>query len=123
MQKLNVYKCSVCGNMVEVLAVGGGTLACCGQPMDKLDENTTDAATEKHVPVIEATENGVKIKVGSVAHPMEDSHFIQWVEAIKGDVVCRAFLKPGAVPEAEFPVPADGVTAREYCNLHGLWKA
>ncbi len=108
--------------MVEVLNVGGGTLVCCGQPMISLSENTTDAALEKHVPVIEKTPNGYKVAVGSVAHPMEDSHYIQWIEIDADGKTCRQFLKPGDKPIAEFKVLAENVTAREYCNLHGLWK-
>ncbi len=122
MKRNNVYRCSKCGNMVEVLNVGGGTLVCCGQPMISLSENTTDAALEKHVPVIEKTPNGYKVAVGSVAHPMEDSHYIQWIEIDADGKTCRQFLKPGDKPIAEFKVLAENVTAREYCNLHGLWK-
>ncbi len=122
-ERLQVYKCSVCGNIVEVMHVGGGELVCCGQPMNQLVENTTDAAKEKHVPVVEKSGNSVKIKVGSVAHPMEDKHYIEWVQAISGDRVCTQFLKPGQAPESVFEAIAGAVTAREYCNLHGLWKA
>jgi superoxide reductase len=122
-QRLQVYRCGVCGNMVEVLNVGGGELVCCGQPMDLLVENTVDASREKHVPVIEKTADGFKVKVGSVPHPMEEKHFIQWIELIADGRVYREFLKPGRAPEASFCVRADGVAAREYCNLHGLWKA
>jgi len=119
---LQVYKCNVCGNMVQVVHAGGGTLTCCDQPMQLLKENTTDAATEKHVPVVEAVEGGYKVSVGSVAHPMEDDHFIEWIELIADGQVHRQALKPGDVPEATFAVSAASVTAREYCNLHGLWK-
>ncbi len=122
-ERLEVYKCDVCGNMVEVVHVGGGELVCCGQPMKLLVENTTDAAKEKHVPVIEKTADGVKVKVGSVAHPMEEKHFIEWVQVIAGGKSYRQFLKPGEAPEAEFKVAGADVTAREFCNLHGLWKA
>ena len=121
--RLEVYKCSVCGNMVEVIFVGGGELVCCGKPMILQVENTVDASKEKHVPVIEKVEGGIKVKVGSVAHPMEDKHYIQWVQAIVGDKAYREFLKPGSQPEAFFPISADNVVAREYCNLHGLWKS
>ena len=117
-----VYKCGVCGNIVEVLSVGGGELVCCNQAMELLNENTTDAATEKHVPVIEKTEDGYKVKVGEVAHPMEDGHYIMWIELVADGVSYRKHLKPGDVPEAEFCIDADSVTAREYCNLHGHWK-
>ena len=122
-ERLQVYKCEVCGNLIEVLHGGKGELVCCGQPMKLLVENTVDAAKEKHVPVIEKMTGGYKVKVGAVAHPMIDTHFIEWVQIIDGDRVCRVFLKPGAVPEAEFLSTAGSVTAREYCNLHGVWKA
>jgi superoxide reductase len=123
MERLNVLRCEICGNIVEVMHVGGGTLACCGQPMKLLGENTTDAATEKHVPVIERTPKGYKVTVGSVAHPMVADHHIQWIELIAGPAVHRRYLEPGVPPVAEFEVAADAVTAREHCNLHGLWKA
>ncbi|HYA02444.1 MAG TPA: desulfoferrodoxin [Syntrophobacteria bacterium] len=122
-QQLEVYKCGVCGNIVEVLHGGEGELVCCGQPMKRFVENTMDAAKEKHVPVIEKTAAGFKVKVGSVAHPMEEKHWIEWIEVIVGGKAYRQFLKPGEAPEATFDVKADRVTAREYCNIHGLWKA
>jgi len=121
--KLEVYKCSVCGNMVEVVFVGGGELVCCGKPMVLQKENTVDAAKEKHVPVIEKTADGVKVKVGAMPHPMEEKHYIQWIELLADAKAYRQFLKPGDAPEAVFCVKADSVTAREYCNLHGLWKS
>jgi superoxide reductase len=121
-EKLEIYKCEACGNIVEVLHGGGGELVCCGEPMKKLVENTVDAAKEKHVPVIEKVEGGVKVKVGSVAHPMEEKHYIEWIEIIADGKACRQFLKPGEAPEAFFKTDAKSVTAREYCNLHGLWK-
>lgn len=124
MTELNqIYKCNVCGNMVEIVNASGGTLVCCNQQMQLLRENTTDASQEKHVPVIEKTKNGVKVKVGSVAHPMEEKHYIQWIEIIADGKVYRKHLKPGDKPEAEFCVNAKTIVAREYCNLHGLWKA
>ena len=122
-ERLQIYKCQVCGNMVEVIHAAGGELVCCGQPMTLLSENTTDAATEKHVPVVEKTDNGYKVTVGSVTHPMEDKHYIEWIELIAGDNAYRRFLNPGEAPEALFEIKADKVTAREFCNLHGLWKA
>jgi len=125
MTKLNqIYKCSVCGNMVEVIHTGVGTLVCCGQNMVLQEENTVDASKEKHVPVIEETESGVKVKIGSAPHPMEEAHCIEWIEIMFGDKVARHFLKPGDAPEAEFNIKkVDGLVAREYCNLHGLWKS
>lgn len=122
-ERLEVYKCNVCGNIVEVLHGGQGELVCCGQSMVKFEENTVDAAKEKHVPVIEKVEGGVKVKVGEVAHPMEEKHWIEWVEIIADGKAYRQFLNPGETPEATFNVEADQITAREYCNLHGLWKA
>jgi superoxide reductase len=121
-QRLQVFKCALCGNIVEVLFVGGSELVCCGRPMTLLTENTVDASKEKHVPVIEKTADGVKVKVGAIPHPMEDKHFIQWVEVIDGELAYRQFLKPGQAPETVFCVKGN-VSAREYCNLHGLWKA
>ena len=120
--KLEVYKCAACGNIVEVLHGGAGNLICCGKPMDKLVENTVDAAKEKHVPVIEKVEGGFKVSVGSVAHPMEEKHFIEWIEVLADGKVYRRYLHPGEAPTAVFQIDADSVTAREYCNLHGLWK-
>ncbi len=122
-EKLQVYKCEICGNIVEVLHAGAGELVCCGQPMKQTVENTVDAAKEKHVPIIEKVPGGFKVKVGSVAHPMEEKHFIEWIEIIADGKAYRQFLNPGKVPEATFMIDASKVTAREYCNLHGLWKA
>ena len=122
-EQLQVYKCQVCGNVVEVLDSGAGQLVCCGQPMELLDEKTADTATEKHVPYIERTENGVKVRVGeNAAHPMEEKHFIQWIELLVDGKAYRKFLKPGGVPEAAFAVTGKNITARELCNVHGLWK-
>ena len=122
-KRLEIYKCAICGNIIEVLHGGEGELVCCGQPMVQLVENTVDAAKEKHVPVIEKIAGGVKVKVGDVAHPMEEKHWIEWVEIIADGKAYRQFLNPGEAPEAIFNVEADQITAREYCNLHGLWKA
>jgi superoxide reductase len=113
----------MCGNIVEMLHEGVGKLICCGQPMKLLEENTVDAAVEKHVPVVEQAEHGIKVKVGSVAHPMEDKHYIEWIEVISGDKAYREFLKPGMPPEATFCIEGDTLTVREHCNIHGLWKA
>lgn len=122
-KQLEVYKCTVCGNLIEVMYAGGGELVCCGEPMKLMAEGTTDGAAEKHVPVIEKTGNGYKVKVGAVAHPMEEKHWIQWIELVADGISYTRFLKPGDAPEAEFCVSAGNVTAREYCNLHGHWKA
>ena len=118
-----VYRCNVCGNIVEVLHTGVGTLVCCGQPMELLTEKTEDVGLEKHIPVIKKTENGYLVKVGSVPHPMEENHYIEWIELIADRKYCRKFLKPGEKPEAYFEIEAETVSAREYCNIHGLWKS
>jgi len=124
-EKNQVYKCEICGNIVEVLHEAGGQLVCCGEPMKLLKENTVDASLEKHVPVIEKTEKGIIVKVGSVPHPMEEKHYIEWIEIItKDNKSIKKFLFPGDKPEAEFCIPIEDVLfAREYCNLHGLWKS
>lgn len=122
-KSLEVYKCALCGNIVEVVHAGGGELVCCGEPMGLLTENTVDAAKEKHVPVIEKVDGGYKVTVGSVPHPMEEKHYIEWIELIADGKAYRQFLKPGEVAEATFLVTAATVTARELCNLHGLWSA
>lgn len=121
-KRLEIYKCDLCGAIVEVIHEGGGELVCCEQPMKLLVENSVDAAKEKHVPVVEKSDQGVKVKVGSVPHPMEENHYIEWVEVIEDGKAYREFLKPGGAPEADFGIRAGEVTAREYCNLHGLWK-
>ncbi|RKX63010.1 MAG: desulfoferrodoxin [Thermodesulfobacteriota bacterium] len=121
-KRLQIYKCEVCGNIVEVLHEGKGELVCCGQPMKLYEENTVDAAKEKHVPVIEKIEGGFKVKVGSVTHPMEEKHYIEWIEVIVDGKAYRQFLKPGEIPEAVFNIEAEKIIAREYCNLHGLWR-
>ncbi len=123
-KKLEIYKCEVCGNMVEMIHAGAGQLVCCGQPMKLFKENSVDAAKEKHVPVIERTDKGVKVTVGSVPHPMEEKHYIEWIELLIGDKALRQFLQPGQAPSAFFEgVTEEKISAREYCNLHGLWKA
>ena len=119
---MQVYRCNICGNIVEVLHAGAGTLVCCGQPMELLKEKTQDAGQEKHVPVVERTASGIRVKVGSVPHPMEEKHYIEWVEAIADGRVYRKFLKPGDRPEVEFAITAEKLAAREYCNIHGLWR-
>lgn len=122
-EQKQVYKCNVCGNIIEVLHGGDGELVCCNEPMVLLLENTVDAALEKHVPVVEKTEKGVRVSVGSVLHPMEEEHYIEWIQIIADGRSYRKFLKPGDEPVAEFEITADNITAREYCNLHGLWKS
>ena len=121
-ERLEVYKCMVCGNIVEVVHAGQGELVCCGQPMVLQKENTVDAAREKHVPVKTAAADGVRVNVGAVAHPMDEKHYIEWIELIEDGKADRQFLKPGEAPEASFAGAAQG-SARAYCNLHGLWKA
>ncbi len=121
-EKLQIYKCAVCGNIVEVIYGGIGELVCCGQPMELLEEKTADAATEKHVPVIEKIDSGYKVTIGSTPHPMTEEHHIEWIELLADGKAYRQFLDPGDAPEAQFGVKADSVTAREHCNVHGLWK-
>jgi len=116
-----VYKCEICGNIVEVLDVGGGDLICCGEKMKRLEEKTEDIGKEKHVPVVEKTETGIRVKVGSIEHPMEEKHFIEWIEVISNGKSCKEFLKPGMKPEAEFCI-TELEMVRIYCNIHGLWK-
>lgn len=126
MVQLNeVYKCSVCGNIVQVTHASFGTLVCCGKPMELLKPKSSDVGQEKHVPVVEARGAGAVVKVGSIPHPMEEKHYIEWVEVLlKDGGSCRKFLKPGIKPEAEFPVkPADILEAKEYCTVHGFWTS
>jgi len=120
--RLQIYKCLKCGNMIDVIHAAAGTLVCCGGNMTLLKEGETDAATEKHVPVVEKIADGFRVKVGEVSHPMEEKHSIEWIELIADGKVYRQFLKPGQSPEAVFSIDAENVAAREYCNLHGLWK-
>ncbi|MDH5754874.1 MAG: desulfoferrodoxin [Candidatus Bathyarchaeota archaeon] len=122
-EQKQIYRCNICGNIVEVLHAGVGQLVCCGQPMELLTEKTEDVGLEKHVPIIEKVGNKVKVKVGSVPHPMEQKHYIEWIEIIADGRVYRKFLKPRDKPEAEFEITADKIEAREYCNIHGLWKS
>ncbi|MDR3542506.1 MAG: desulfoferrodoxin [Desulfosporosinus sp.] len=122
-KKMEIYKCEICGNIVEMLHEGNGDLVCCGAPMKVFQENTVDAAKEKHIPMVEMIDGGVSVKVGSVAHPMEEKHYIEWIEVITDDGrEYRQFLQPGQKPQAAFKIGASMITAREYCNLHGLWK-
>ena len=122
-QKLDVYKCNLCGNVVEVVTGGAGALVCCGQDMVLMEENTIDAAQEKHVPVATRVNGGWEVAVGSVAHPMEEKHWIEWIELNANGTSFKEFLDPGQEPKAYFPVDASEVDVRAYCNLHGLWKA
>lgn len=123
-KKHEIYKCNVCGNIVEMVHTGMGELVCCNQPMEKQKPNTVDAATEKHVPVVEVTDKGVKVTVGSTPHPMTADHYIEWIEVIADGQVMRHHLKAGDEPLAGFCcLSSDKVEARAYCNLHGLWKS
>ena len=121
-KKHQIYKCDICGNIVEVLHGGDGDLVCCGEEMKLFEEKMADEGKEKHVPVIEKVSGGVKVKVGSVAHPMEEKHSIEWIEIIADGKAYRQFLNPGDKPEATFQIKAEKIRAREYCNLHGLWS-
>ncbi|MBN1506088.1 MAG: desulfoferrodoxin [Sedimentisphaerales bacterium] len=121
-EKLGIYRCNVCGNMVEVVRSGGGELVCCGQPMEHLVAKTADQGKEKHVPVIEKVDGGVKVKVGSIPHPMEEKHYIEWIEVLLDGQSYRQFLRPGQAPEAVFALAGGTLTAREFCNVHGLWE-
>jgi len=118
-----IYKCEKCGNIVEVLGEGAGTLSCCDEEMKLLDEQTADKALEKHVPIIEKTDSGIKVTVGSTLHPMTEEHHIEWIEVIADGTSYKKFLKPGMEPIAEFEISGENLTVREHCNLHGLWKA
>jgi superoxide reductase len=119
-----IYKCDICGNIVEVIHGGAGELVCCGEPMKLMEEKTEDSSVEKHVPYIEKTENGILVKVGqNQDHPMLEEHYIEWIQVIADGVSHRKFLHPGEKPQAEFGIKADTIKAREYCNVHGLWKS
>ncbi len=121
--RLSIYKCEICGNIVELIHVGGGTLVCCGQDMNLMQEKTSDQGLEKHVPVIEVADGGISVKVGDVPHPMEEDHYIEWIEGIDGDRAFRIFLHPGMDPVAVYKCLPENITAREYCNKHGLWRS
>ena len=119
-----IYKCNICGNIVELLHAGVGELVCCGEPMELMKEKTEDSSIEKHVPYIEKTANGVLVKVGqNQDHPMAEEHYIEWIQIIADGTAYRKFLKSGDKPQAEFDIKADKIEAREYCNIHGLWKS
>jgi superoxide reductase len=118
-----LYKCSICGNVIEVVNPGAPALVCCHKPMDRLEAGVVEASAEKHVPVVEKVSEGIKVKVGSVAHPMEEKHFIRFIEVLTNNQVLRAELKPNEAPEAVFMVnAAEVLEVREYCTIHGLWK-
>lgn len=122
MSRVDFYRCESCGNIVALIKKGDGTLACCGEPMTKLEANSTDAAKEKHVPVVTREDGKIKIAVGSTLHPMQPEHYIEWIALVVDDKVEFKFLKPGEEPKAEFAEVKTG-NAYAYCNLHGLWKA
>lgn len=122
-QQREVYLCNQCGNVAEVLHAASGTITCCGQPMTVAEESAKDASKEKHVPVVARSGGEATVTVGSVPHPMAEEHYVEWIEIAQGDAVTRRFLKPGSVPQATFEIAQGPVTARAYCNLHGLWKA
>ncbi len=122
-KNLEVYKCNVCGNIVEVVHDGVGELVCCGQPMELLKAKSEDEGKEKHVPVIEQKNGKILVKIGSIPHPMEEKHHIEWIELIADGKAYRQFLNPGENPEAEFAVTARRIQAREHCNIHGLWAS
>jgi len=121
-EKLQIYKCEVCGNIVEVLHAGKGQLVCCGQPMTIVKEQTQEQGKEKHLPIVEKTASGIKVKVGSVPHPMEENHYIEWIQVITKEGAWRKPLSPDDTPEAEFTMGKKVDTVREYCSIHGLWK-
>ena len=122
-KRYEIRKCELCGNIVEVVHASTGPISCCGQEMTLLTENTVDAAKEKHVPVKSSEGGNVKVAVGAVAHPMEEIHYIEWIEIIDGNKISRRYLKPGEAPEATFASASSGAVARAYCNLHGHWKS
>ncbi len=118
-----IYKCTICGNIVEVLHAGIGELVCCNQSMELLTEKTSDVGLEKHVPVIEKIGDKIKVKVGDIPHPMEQNHYIEFIEIIADGKTCNKRLNPGDNPEAEFKITSEKIEAREYCTVHGLWKS
>jgi superoxide reductase len=125
-EKKQIYRCNICGNIIEVLQIGTGELNCCNQAMKILKEKTGDIGPEKHIPIIEKTDAGVKIKVGKLPHPMKDEHCIEWVEIISDNRIYRNYLLPGDPPEVEFDVKIEDINqvrARQYCSIHGLWKS
>jgi len=122
-QLRELYRCEVCGNIVEVVNEGATALVCCGEPMIKLEAKTEDQGREKHVPVVEETDSGIKVKVGSIEHPMEDKHYIKFIEILLKDRIIRKELKPGQAPEVKYcATKSDVIEVREFCSIHGLWK-
>ncbi len=121
-EKNQIYRCAICGNIVEVKHAGGGELVCCGKPMNLLVANTEDAAVEKHVPKIERTEEGIAVNIGAVDHPMDADHYIEWIEIVTENKTKTVYLAPGDAPRAVFDSTAESITVYAYCNLHGLWK-
>ena len=122
MERNNILKCNLCGNIIEVIEAHSDNLVCCGQDMNILQENIIEASTEKHIPAVEKTNGGILVKIGSIAHPMEEKHYIQWVEVISKNKSYKKFFSPNNKPEAFFPIEDDKLIVRAYCNLHGLWK-
>lgn len=120
--KNQIYRCPICGNIIEILHAGDGQLVCCGQPMELVQPKTEDIGQEKHLPVIEKSEGKITVKIGSIPHPMEEAHYIEWIEITANNHIYKKFLQPGDAPEAVFEITAENVTAREYCNIHGLWQ-
>jgi len=120
--KNQIYRCPICGNIIEILHAGNGQLVCCGQPMELVQPKTEDIGQEKHLPVIEKSEGKITVKIGSIPHPMEEAHYIEWIEITANNHIYKKFLQPGDAPEAVFEITAENVTAREYCNIHGLWQ-
>ncbi len=120
-QRFQIYRCDICGNLVNIRAVGRGELVCCGKPMRLLVEQQAEAGREKHVPVVEPAEGGIRVRIGSIPHPMEDRHFLEWIEVRDGPLSLLRMLKPGELPEVEFPLRDPNVPARCYCTMHGLW--
>ncbi|MGB9937142.1 MAG: desulfoferrodoxin [Methanobacterium sp.] len=125
-EEKQVYRCNICGNIVEVIHIGTGKLVCCDNQMQLLEEKTEGIGSEKHIPIIEQTENGIKVQIGAINHPMEENHCIEWVELVTDNGVFRKVFKPGEKPEAEFDISVEDINqigAREYCSIHGLWKS
>lgn len=121
-KRYEIYKCEICGNVIEVLHGSVGQLVCCGQPMKLMEAKKEEEGYEKHLPVVEKENEKIVVKVGSIPHPMEEQHFIEMIEIItKDDRILRKYLNPGDEPKAEFD--ADEIKeAREYCTIHGLWS-